>query len=101
MAFWLVDAIESVERAEAALGGEALAKARGLIRELDTMSAVHAHVGILAVHDRCLEEEGELPHNLNVAERKVRNVVVSFIVSRLGAWGLGEKVYAPQESVAL
>ena len=84
---WLVEAIRVVDNAEVVVGGEALATARRLLRELDATSAMNAHMVMTTVGMVAKSWDATDPKRGYVlaAERAVRDVVVLFLVNRPGA----------------
>ena len=80
----MLELIQLVDMVEAAVGSEALGTVRRQLRELDARSAMDALNLLHVITKNCNEEDPNLGE-LKAAERFLRDVVVMFLVNRVGA----------------
>ena len=84
IAEFLLELIQLVDMVEAEVGSEALGTVRRQLRELDARSAMDALNLLHVITKNCNEEDPNLGE-LKAAERFLRDVVVMFLVNRVGA----------------
>ena len=84
IAEFLLELIQLVDMVEAEVGGEALGTMRRQLRELDARSAMDALNLLHVITKNCNEEDPNLGE-LKAVERFLRDVVVMFLVNRVGA----------------
>jgi len=84
IAEFLLELIQLVDMVEAEVGGEALGTMRRQLRELDARSAMDALNLLHVITKNCNEEDPNLAE-LKAVERLLRDVVVMFLVNRVGA----------------
>ena len=80
----MLELIQLVDMVEAEVGSEALGTVRRQLRELDARSAMDALNLLHVITKNCNEEDPNLGE-LKAAERFLRDVVVMFLVNRVGA----------------
>ena len=81
--FWF-ELVQRVDMVEAEVGSEALGTVRRQLRELDARSAMDALNLLHVITKNCNEEDPNLAE-LKAVERLLRDVVVMFLVNRVGA----------------
>ena len=81
---FLLELILLVDMVEAEVGSEALGTVRRQLRELDARSAMDALNLLHVITKNCNEEDPNLAE-LKAVERLLRDVVVMFLVNRVGA----------------